>query len=183
MDNLVLTLTDPYEVGAVPFAVKGAEVAACEVAGITSVEPFKGKQDTVSTALKTACGVDLPDVGSSKESASHKIVWAQLNQWYVFGPSLTLKDAATTDQSDGWAGLRLTGPRAFEVLSRLAPIDLRDLTRGRVVRTECAHRMALIIAGQDGYDIWVMRSLARDFLRHLKEAMSSVAAISSKIPD
>ena len=46
--------------------------------------------------------------------------------------------AAVTDQSDAWAGLRLAGDAAREVLARLVPLDLGPgLSRRARQRAAC----------------------------------------------
>ena len=87
--------------------------------------------------------------------------------------------AALTDQSDGWAVVRLEGKGAGDVLARLVPLDLRPASfkRGHSARTDLAHMMAsLTKVGENAFQIMVFRSMARTLVHDLKTAMEGVAA-------
>jgi len=51
-----------------------------------------------------------------------------------------------------------------------------DGTKGQVARTEFAHMMSIILPQDGGYDIWVMRSMAKTALEHLTEAATLFSA-------
>ena len=84
-----------------------------------------------------------------------------------------------TDQSDGWAVMRLEGAGARDVLARLCPLDLRApvFKRGHTARSLLGHMNASITrVGVNAFEIMVFRSMANTAVHELNEAMKSVAA-------
>lgn len=133
---------------------------------ITSVVPLAGTKH------------DLPPPGSTAKTGEARIIWMGRNLWFVLGDPPKFPGTAQTDQSDGWAGFRLTGEGARDVLARLCPLDLHPdgFPEGATARSELAHMAASITAEADGYLILVMRSFAGTALDELETAMRSVAA-------
>ena len=94
-------------------------------------------------------------------------------------PPAPLAEAALTDQSDGWAVIRLTGAGCEAVLARLVAVDLRPghFRRGHTLRTLLFHAPAsLTRIGAHGFEIMVFRSMAASAVHELGVAMKSVAA-------
>jgi methylglutamate dehydrogenase subunit D len=158
-----------------PLAVGGAVLEELAIGRLSSVAPFRGRKDAVGTAL----GADLPAPGDAVPAAGGRVLWSGIGQWFVQGlvPDLTGL-AAVTDQSDAWAGLRLSGADAAEVLARLVPLDLHPdaCPPGRVARTLLRHLACLIVPGDEEFEILVMRSFARTAVDDLATAMRAVAA-------
>ena len=148
---------------------------------ITSIMPRAGKKKACSDALKAAHGVALPAAGRSSGKEGARLVWTGRDQYCLMGDAPADASvsalAALTDQSDGWAVLRLEGENAGEIMARLCPIDLRDsqFKRGHTARTEVAHMMAVLTRLPNGYEIMVMRSFAQTLAARLKDAMTTVA--------
>ena len=85
--------------------------------------------------------------------------------------------AAVTDQSDGYATMRLTGPRAAGVLEKGISIDLHDrvFPTGYAAVTSCAHLGIIFWRLEDAnshpvYEIAVFRSLARSLWHFIEES-------------
>ena len=86
--------------------------------------------------------------------------------------------AAVTDQSDGYAVLRLTGPRLRDTLAKLIPIDVhpRAFKIGDVAATVAFHVGATFWRLDDGPDgapvieVAVFRSLAGSFWHALSDS-------------
>lgn len=165
----------PIELGDVTLS---EAVPAC----ITSLMPQAGKAKALSDALKTAHGAALPGAGRSTGKEGARIVWTGREQYFLLADTpadASLAEfASITDQSDGWAVLRLEGDSASDVMARLCPIDLREsqFKRGHTARTEVAHMMAVVTRLSKGYEIMVMRSFAQTLLGRVKETMTMVAA-------
>jgi methylglutamate dehydrogenase subunit D len=91
---------------------------------------------------------------------------------------LTLGDtAAVTDQSDGYAVLRLSGPFVRAVLEKCVSIDLheRAFASGSVASTRCAHIGVILWrlddnAGFPVFEMAVFRSFARSLWHFLEES-------------
>ena len=87
--------------------------------------------------------------------------------------------AAVTDQSDGYATLRLIGPRAAALLEKGVSIDLHDgvFLPGSAAVTSCAHLGIMLwrIENENDhpvYEIAVFRSLARSLWHFIEESAS-----------
>jgi sarcosine oxidase subunit gamma len=73
-------------------------------------------------------------------------------------------------------GLRLSGPDAVEVLSRLVPLDLAQMPPRTSARSLLNHMPLLLIRGDEGFEVWSYRSMAGTLLHELATAMRGVAA-------
>ena len=77
-----------------------------EAAGVrrTAVAPFAGR----AAAVEAALGAALPPPGASGGWPGGRILWVGLGLWLVEGERRgPRRQAAASDQSDAWAGLRL----------------------------------------------------------------------------
>lgn len=162
----------PVPDGMLPVTIGEATIVAMDHVGITSVAPFAQATEPVTRQLA------LPETGRATDAA----LWFQPGCWMIVGREAAALQrslagqAAVTDQSDGWLRLHLSGPATRDILARVCALDLRACAPGDVARTELAHQMAVIVARTDGIEIWLMRSLAEDGLKHLIDAAKSVAA-------
>lgn len=180
MDEPLITASHPLD-GEMLSGIAGAvELSVIAPVRITSLAPFAGAAEAVDRQVQDRFGIPLPAIGASARKGPVEIVWSQAGQWFLFGADVVLDGAAMTDQSDGWVGISLKGPEVPAIMARLCPLDLSKLGPGRVARSECAHVMALIIGREGGVDLYVMRSLARDVLNHLRKSIGVVAAILPK---
>lgn len=143
---------------------------------ITSVAPFAGKDKAVVKALKPL-GLAFPAPNGMAQVGAARIVWTGRGQAFVIGVAVPdMAGAALTDQSDGWAGLRLTGPAAADVLARLVPLDLRAMAQGTAARSLLGH-MPLVLMRPDAetFELLVFRSMARTAVHELDTAMTGLA--------
>lgn len=171
-----LSVSSPLAGSDLPFSVPGLAVREVDFVQMVSVAPLA---DADLSPIADFGG--LPEVGRWSAGDAGEVFWAGYWHWFVRGAGvagLKLKGAAITDQSDGWAGMRLEGALTREVVARLCPLDLRlsAFGQGDVARTEFAHMMSIVIARSDGLDVFVMRSFAKTAVHHLKDAALSVAA-------
>lgn len=166
--------------GLLPVSHGPFTLAEAPPARITSVAPFAGKEKAVGAALKKACKLGFPAPNAALASGEERILWTGRGQGFLIGadPAPLAGLAALTDQSDGWAVLRLSGEGADRVLARLVPVDLRPAAfgPGRVVRTGLNHMMAVIAGREEGFEIFVFRSMARTAVHEIAAAMAAVAA-------
>jgi sarcosine oxidase subunit gamma len=147
---------------------------------ITAIAPFKGQAAAVSKALKAAAGVGFPKPNRTEAKGETRCLWSGHDQAFLIGPAPgPIPGAALTDQSDGWALLRLEGAGAVEVLARLVPLDLRHVAfpAGAAARSLLFHvPLAIFRSGADSYDLMVFRSMAATAVHELDTAMRSLAA-------
>ena len=159
-------------------------LAEVDLGSLTSVAPFNGEVGAVSKALKADYGVAFPAPGRSNQSAAAQVIWFGQGMALLVGPDPTDKlaiHAATTDQSDAWVSVRLSGDAVQDVLARLTPTDLRMMhfPEGHTARTLLGHMAASITrVGPDAFLILVYRSMADTLLEELETAMENVAARS-----
>jgi heterotetrameric sarcosine oxidase gamma subunit len=169
-----LAETDAFDGLDLPLAIAAARLEALPPVRRMLVAP-----------LATGQVAGLPEPGHFVVADGGRIVWAGMGQWFFEGAAGPPDaGAALTDQTDGWAGLRLTGPDAQEVLARLVPLDLdrRAFPPGSVARSLLRHVMLLLIATDDGFELLVPRSFARTAVRELREAMRAVAGRAALTP-
>ncbi len=168
--------------GLLPLTIGEVTVTEVDTGAMTSLAPCKGREKDLSEALKGAHGMGFPSPGRSTGKAGARVIWFSQGQAMLIGPApdASLGDyAALTDQSDGWAVVRLEGKGAGDVLARLVPLDLRPASfkRGHSARSDLAHMMAsLTKVGENAFQIMVFRSMARTLVHDLKTAMEGVAA-------
>lgn len=168
--------------GLLPITVGTTSLAELAAAGITSVTRAAGAKPE---AFKSATGAAFPAPNRTTGRDGARAVWTGPDQCFWIGPPLaSLPGHALTDQSDGWAALRLSGADAAAVLARLVPIDLRDsqFKRGHTARSLMVHvPVSLTRSGVASFDILCFRSMVATAIHELETAMKSVAAI--KAPD
>jgi sarcosine oxidase subunit gamma len=150
-----------------------------ELGPITSVALFPGAEKAVDKVLKPL-GLSFPAPNSLSGNGTAKLVWTGRDQAFLIGatPPDFAPHAATTDQSGGWAALRVTGPSAPEVLMRQIPLDLRAAAfpPGRAVRAPLGHMSAVVIRDEAGFLILIFRSMTRTAWHEIETAMRTVAA-------
>lgn len=166
--------------GLLPKIAGGMVLSELPFARMTSVAPLKGRTRALGAALK-AMGLGWPGPGQSITAKDAAILWSGMGQAFLIGPAAAPLQglAALTDQSDGWARMRLKGPGAEAALARLVPLDLRAgvFAEGQVARSALNHMMLhLGRSGADSFDLMVFRSMAASAVHELHEAMEAVAA-------
>lgn len=178
-----LDASTPFE-GLLPLRHGAVEATEWHPGSITSVAPLKGQAAAISQSLEAGVGLGLPPVGRWEAGNDATLVWAGLDQWFLLGPKPpALPGAAITDQSDAWACATLAGPRARDVLARLAPIDLRDgaFAPGHAARTMLGHMACVLLRLEDErYGIMVFRSMAGTAAHELDRAMRMDAARAAR---
>ncbi len=162
---------------------------APEGLAIVSIALPLGGEAAAEKAVKAAFGVDLPKVGQSVVAGDARLVRLGLDQGFVIfthtEPTAErvvaekLKGAAyTTDQTDVWVGLEISGARCREALERICPLDLQSeaFAVDQVARTVMEHLGVLIIrTGEDAYWLLSASSSAGSFQHALHLSMKNVS--------
>lgn len=143
---------------------------------LVSLAVKNGDNKAFAAAFKKAYGKEPPAPNAMTEIKSGLVMWAGQGQYMLLlsGDNIHADtDAAAklggtayaTLQTDGWASLVLNGPRAFDVLERFIPLDLRRAPQNYVART-MAHHLAVIVLKFSETDIQLLtpRSSAQSFL-------------------
>ncbi len=175
--------TNTGVIGPSPVSTEHCSLILSEPVPITSITVSKGREKTVSIALKQARNLTFPAANRVTRNANAYCVWIGPAQALLVGHSLSsLKDAALTDQSDGWVEIILQGAQARAVLARLVPIDLRShvFKLGHAARTLLFHvPLSINRRGKDSFTLLVYRSMVDTAVHELGDAMKSVAAQSA----
>ncbi|MBM3612900.1 MAG: sarcosine oxidase subunit gamma, partial [Alphaproteobacteria bacterium] len=114
--------------GHVPLTVGRFDLTEADLGPIHSVAPLPGRRAALDAAL-LAAGFVFPAPPEMREGPAGRMVWAGRDLAFLMGaaPSDAVRAAAAvTDQSDGWAALRLSGRGIADVLARLVPVDCGD---------------------------------------------------------
>ncbi|WP_084861489.1 sarcosine oxidase subunit gamma [Salibaculum halophilum] len=179
MANLVVL--SPCD-GLLPGTIGAVSITETTPGRITAILPFKGQDDAVSVALKSALGVGFPAPGRSQAVGDVRTLWVGRGEALLMGADCPdLPGAACVDQSDAWATVEITGTPVEEVLARLVPVDLRAATfdPGHTARTLLGHMTASVTrTGASAFEIMVFRSMAETLVENLAHAASAVAARS-----
>jgi sarcosine oxidase gamma subunit len=153
--------------GQKPLTQAGVTLSEEVLGAITSVACFPGKRDLVAAQLG---GFPTPN------RREGNLLWTGPEQAFLLGAAPDLTGlAATTDQTGGWAALRLVGA-VDPVLARLFPIDPRTLTEGACLRTPLGHMNAVLTRDGQGVLILVFRSMARTAWDEIAHVMAMLQA-------
>jgi heterotetrameric sarcosine oxidase gamma subunit len=166
--------------GTTPITLGGLRLSELMLGPITSIASLPGQHKAVTKALKPL-GLTFPGPNTFTSAADAKLVWTSRNQAFLIGIAApaTVQGAALTDQSDGWAGLRIEGPTASDALMRLYPLDLRlqSFPVGNAVRAPVNHMQSVLMrTAPYAFDLLVFRSMARTAWHEIEAAMRTLAA-------
>ena len=156
---------------------------------IVSIALPLGGEDAAKAVIKSAFGTALPEVGmSAAANDGVSIMRLGADQAFVLftcatpdaEPKIAAKldgAAYTTDQTDGWCALEISGPGARRALERICPVDLHPevFKVNGVARTIMEH-MGSIIArtGEDTYLLLSASSSAKSFLHAVELSAKNV---------
>jgi sarcosine oxidase subunit gamma len=148
---------------------------------------YKGKRAELSAKLMDKYRLLLPD-GPRRAANGTAALLGLGPRTFLFQreagsflePELALAlgdTAAITDQSDGYAVLRLSGPGVRAVLEKCVSIDLHErvFSPGSVASTSCAHLGVILWrlddeAGLAVFEMAVFRSFARSLWHFIEES-------------
>lgn len=168
--------------GLLPLKVGTLTLTELMPEAITSVAPQQGQENSVSTALSKAHGLAFPAPNRATGTDDLRCIWTGPGQAFLLGSAVKpIMGAAMTDQTDGWAVIRLQGAACEAVLARLVPVDLRAATFkiGHTARCMLFHAPASVTrSGAAQFDLLIFRSMAKTVIEELNQAMKSIAAQS-----
>ena len=188
---LDFTLTSAPPLAGYAQRFDGVELGAPADLAIVSLALPLGGEAAAEKALKSAYGVALPDIGKStlsKDGGARLVRLSPDAGFVIFAhatpdaePHVAGKlngTAYTTDQTDVWTGLEISGPRARAALERICPIDLHpgSFAEGDAARTTMEHLGTLIIrTGADAFLLLSASSSAKSFLHALETSIHNTA--------
>jgi methylglutamate dehydrogenase subunit D len=156
----------------------GVVIGECNVA-MCSVIARKDAHAMLAKRVKEQFGVELPQARRASGGGTVQFIWAGRDQWLAVsedGDGRALEQrlhsalgeaASLTDQSDGRAVLRLSGPRIRDALAKGVPVDLhpRVFKPGDTVMTVVSYINVHLwqVDYTPTYDIAMFRSFAVAF--------------------
>ncbi len=161
----------------------GVTIAERANLGLATVAARKGQDQALRAAGREAYGVDLPAQSALAVGKTVSFIGYGPGQWLAVSETLAnealAEDLATrlkglasiSDQSGGRAVLRVSGPRARDLLAKGLAIDLdpRVFPPGSAVTSTISHMGVLLWQGDEAetYDIVLFRSVSASFWRWL----------------
>ncbi|WP_439543440.1 sarcosine oxidase subunit gamma [Hyphomicrobium sp.] len=176
-----------------PIAHKSITVAARETLTMASIGASLGKSEALKAAIRNAYGVALPDKPGRVEGNGIAFVWAGPDQWLAVAERGTSRDletefkaalmglASVVDHSDGRVVIRISGPRARDVLAKGVPVDLdpRAFRPGDAAITHASHIGVILWQLDDAptYEVALFRSYADSFAHWIDEAATEFVSV------
>ncbi|MGL4960275.1 MAG: sarcosine oxidase subunit gamma [Inquilinus sp.] len=165
-----------------PEGEPGVTVRPRDDLALARVIARKGRADDLAAAVRSRYGLDLPSTPKRVEQGGLAVIWSGPGQWLAVaedGRDLAreLADAigafaAVSDQSDGLAVLRVSGPQARDALIKGVGLDLhpRAFGPGDAAVTVIAHVGAQLwqLDNRPSYEVAVYRSFAGSLWRWLE---------------
>lgn len=163
--------------------------APADLALVSLALPLGGEA-AAEEAVKDTYGLDFPGIGRSAlaEDGTRLIRLAPDLAFALFTHATPdaervvaerLKRAVyTTDQTDVWVALALSGPETRSALERICPIDLHPdvFAVDHAARTMMEHLGVLILrTGQDDYLLLSASSSAGSFLHAIEVSLRNIA--------
>jgi len=170
------------------FPEPGITVVECGNRLLASVAARRDKADSAAACLAQRFGLDPPRAPRYATSGGICLAWSGPDQWMAHAEASVVPDladrlqvalaglASVTDQTDGWASLRLSGARTREVLAKGLALDVHprvfrsgDVALGQIegmpIRLLQVHEAPV-------YEIMAYRSMARCFFEWLQDSAS-----------
>lgn len=174
-------IAKPATEGLLPLTIGTLTLSDASPKRLTAIAPYPGAQ-AAATAVLRAAGLDWPKPDRAAKAAKGSCLWSGRDQAFLTElppPDGLAGHAALTDLSDGWVGLKLTGPDAAATLARLIPIDLSPgaFSDGSSARTSLGHMAVLLHRSSNrSFTLYLFRSMAASAVHEIEAAMKSLAA-------
>jgi methylglutamate dehydrogenase subunit D len=168
---------------------QGVIATVCDDVALASVLARKGQGAAVVRRAREGFGVDLPHAPRRVSVKALSFLGVAPDAWWVSRPGEATElisvlaaaldnTASVIDQSDGYALLRLTGPKVRDSLVKFVTVDLHpEVFRcGDVATTGASHMSITLSRVQDEpsrapvFEVAVFRSLAASFWHTLRES-------------
>lgn len=184
------TLTAEPPLAGTDMVVAGVRLWAPADLAVVSIALPLGHEDAVRTAIEAAYGVALPEIGKSVITPKDtRLIRLAPDLAFALFPHPTpdaervvaarLDGAAyTTDQTDIWVALGLTGPDARRALERICMLDLHPeaFAVNDAARTVMEHLGVLILrTDADAYLLLSASSSAGSFLHAVETSLCNIA--------
>ena len=180
------TLTVAPILGGIDKAIAGNRILERDDLALVSIATPLGGDGGLAQALKSGWSLDVPDPTRSTTNGDARAIRTSPDQMLLVFPHATpdaephvqkmLNGAGyTTDQTDSWVVLEISGPDTMAALERLCPLDLATFDTDSTGRTVMEHMGALIVKlGKDDFLLMSASSSAGSFLHAVETSYTYV---------
>jgi len=168
--------------------IAGNKLKERDDVAIVSIAVPQGGDDALTEALRANWGLEFPEATLSTIMGETRAIRTSPDQILLVFPHEqpnanavireTLNGAGyTTDQTDNWVVLEISGPDVSAAMERLSPVDLSPETFGynASARTMMEHMGALVVrTGDDAFWLMSASSSAGSFLHAVETSFNYV---------
>ena len=188
MAEFAFTLTAAPILGGTDQTIGANRIIERDDLALVSIAVPLNDDAAVEAALKKGWGLAMPSSTLSTVKDDTRAVRTAADQLMLIFPHATpdaepvvrakLKGAGyTTDQTDVWVALQISGPDTVAALERLCPLDTATMAENASARTVMEHMGALIIRlGPDRFLLLSASSSAKSFLHAVETSYHNVVA-------
>lgn len=181
---------------ATPAKASGVTVSAREQLALASVASRRMQMAPLASRVRERFGIELPLAPYRVSAGDMSFIATGLGTWlatheqagYEFANSLEQaigEFASISEQSSGYVVLRLSGPKLYDTLAKLLPIDLHpgEFSPGRAASTLAAHMPVTVWRLEDSadrlpqFDFAVARSFISSFWHALSQSATEFGLV------
>lgn len=153
---------------------------------LVSVAVPHGGEDALAAAVRAGCGLAMPSPTQSSATGEMRAIRTAPDQVLLVFPH-AMPDAErvvqnklsgagyTTDQTDAWVVLDISGPDTRKALERLCMLDLDEFSDGTAARTVMEHLGAILVRlDAERFFLMSARSSAGSFLHAIETSYRNV---------
>lgn len=188
MAEFAFTLTARPALGGVDLKMGANRIVELDEIAIVSIAIPLGGEETLAKALKSSWNISVPEPTLSATDGDLHAVRTGADQLFLIFPHENPDAEAvvqarlggagyTTDQTDSWVVLEVSGPDVAAALERLSPVDLSvgAFPVGASARTVMEHMGAMVIRlGGDRFMLMSASSSAKSFLHAAETSFAYV---------
>ena len=181
-----ISLTAEPILGGVDIQIGENRIRERDDLAIVSIAIPQGGDATLAKALQAGWSLDIPTSTQTTASGDTRAVRTTPDQLLVIFPHTTPDAEAqvqarlngagyTTEQTDAWVVLEISGPETSAAMERLCPLDIARLETGDTGRTVMEHLGALIVKlDADRFLLMSASSSAQSFLHAVETSYRNV---------
>lgn len=171
-----ITLEATPVLGGASLEFSGNRIVERDDLAIVSIATPLGSEEALSDALRNSWSLDVTEPTRSSLSGTVRAIRTSPDQMMLIFPHATPDAEAvvqerlggtgyTTDQTDSWIALEVSGPDTLSAMERICPLDLPSFEIGGTGRTVMEHMGAMAIrTGDDAFLLLSASSSAESFL-------------------
>ena len=187
MAEMNFTLEATPILGGVDMTIGANRIVERDDLAIVSIATPLNGENTLSNALKAGWGLSFPEPNLASQNGNTYAIRTGPDQLLLIFPHQTpdaenavqqkLDHAGyTTDQTDVWVALEISGPDTLSALERLCPLDASQFPTGAAARTVMEHMGALILRlDEDRFLLLSASSSASSFLHAVETSYRNTA--------